>query len=405
MNPNITPQIEHLYRIEKFLETISDLDRLLEAIIRESASALNAESSSLALYDADNNELYFFVVRGSSEERAFEHTLKSVRLKMGTGIAGWCAARREPVIIPRAYDDPRFDATSDQKTGFTTRNIIAIPMIHKEKLVGVVEAVNSRRAEGFNRDDEKILSVLAAQAALVIENARLYRENIRQAKIAAMGQGIAGAAHCIKNILAGIGSGEFVVETGLKHGKMEKVQQGWDVLKRNTKIMKELVLDMLAYSKEREPEKEPSDINGICTDIADLMREKAAENSVSIRTRLSDDIGKIHLDPKGIYRCLLNLVSNAVDACDKDAGEVTIATDLVDSGRLTVSVKDNGCGISAPDLEKLFTVFFSTKGSKGTGLGLSVTQKIVEEHGGAIDVTSEVGAGTTFTVRLPAVRE
>jgi len=399
---DMTSEIEHLYRIEKFLESMSDLDALLEAIIRECSAALDAESSSLALYNDKTDELYFYVVRGDDDEREFEHRLKSFPLKMGSGIVGWCASHRRPVIINDVYNDPRFDPNADRETGFTTRSILAVPMIRGERLVGVVEAVNKKSDTGFTDHDEKVFSVLAAQSALVIENARLQEESIRQARLSAMGQGIAGAAHCIKNILNSIGGGEFVIQTGLKSENLQKIHKGWEVMRRNTRIMKDLVLDMLTYSKEREPELEPSDLNGICEDVRNLAKEKARERNVDILFNPATGLGDITLDPKGIYRCILNLVSNAVDACDKEEGTVTIATkSKANGGRVEVSISDNGCGISEEDRENLFKVFFSTKGSKGTGLGLSVTEKIISEHGGSILVDSEPGKGTTFFVQLP----
>lgn len=392
--------IEHLYRIEKFMESITDFDRLLEAIIRESANALAAESASLALYDEDTDELYFYVVRGKPSERDFELQLKSIRIKKGEGVAGRCAAMQMPVIIQDAYNDPHFDPSADRKTGFKTRNLIAVPMIYRGKLVGVVEAVNKTGADGFGRLDEKVLSILASQAALVIENARLVQENLRQARAAAMGEGIAGAAHCIKNILAGVGSGEYVMQTGLKNGDIPKVEKGWEVLKRNTDLMRDLVLDMLNVAKPREPETEPTDVNSVCSAVADLMGPRAAERGVVIELALAEGIGQRTLDPKGVYRCVLNLVGNAVDACSEPSGRVEIST-AEDAQGLAVSVSDNGSGISPENQEKLFEAFFSTKGSKGTGLGLAVTHKIVEEHGGAIAVQSEEGMGTTFTMRFP----
>lgn len=402
MNQNIASEIEHLYRVEKFMESISDLNRLLEAIMLESTLALNTESSSLALYDEEEDELQFFAARGEEKERGFEKSLMSIRMKMGSGVIGWCARKKEPIIINNAYDNPLFDQSTDKKTGFVTRSILAVPMINREKLIGVVEAVNKRDGNEFTEQDQKVLSVLAAQAALVIENARLYQENLRQTRLIAIGEGIAGAAHCIKNILHGISGGAYVLEVGIKGGKIDKVERGWDILKRNNQIMEDLVLDMLTYSRSREPELEPSDINKICNDIADLLKEKAEERNIHLSSDLQSDIGEVTLDPRGIYRCILNLASNALDACDKSEGVVKISTKHVKTDdSLEISVSDNGCGISDEDKENLFKVFFSTKGSKGTGLGLSVTEKIVGEHGGEIRVDSELGKGTTFTIKLP----
>jgi len=395
-------EIESLYRIEKFMASMTDLDKLLEVIMQEGASATNAESSSVALHDEAADELYFFVARGHKEEREFEKKLKCIRMEMGTGVVGWCAEHRQAVNIADVARDPRFSRKADEATGFVTRSILAVPMQRRGKVIGVVEVVNKQAGDGFSPHDEKVLTVLAAQAALVIENARLVEENIRQARLSALGQGIAGAAHCIKNILNGIVGGAFILDMGISQQKTEHITRGWDIVKRNTKIMQDLILDMLTYSRPRKPECEPGDINIICRDVAELMRENAAKKNVQLALELQQDIGEVVLDPKGIYRCILNLVSNAIDACDKPDGKVRVVTRAVPPGNgVEVTIADNGCGIKEENLKNLFKVFFSTKGSKGTGLGLAVTQKIITEHGGAIRAESTLGAGTSFIITLP----
>ena len=396
--------LQTLYRIDKFLSSISDLDTLLHAIIKEGAAVTGAESASIGLYDELTNDLYFYIAGGSADHKDFEQKLECVRLKMGEGVIGWCAENREPVNVKDTSSDSRFSSKADTETGFITESLLAVPMIVHNKLIGVIEAVNKTVTGGFTEGDQKVLTVLASQAALVIENATLYQENLRHARLSALGQGIAGAAHCIKNILNGIDGGSYILERALESNNFEKVLKGWDILSRNTKIMKTLVMDMLAYSKDRKPEYVEYEINRVCIDIRDLLQQEAVKKGISIVLELSEDIGNVTIDPKGIYRCLLNFVSNSIDACGNN-GFVTLKTEIFPQDNLlTLSVSDNGCGISKENIEKLFQVFFSTKGSKGTGLGLSVTHKIISEHGGDIKVTSEPGLGTEFKIHLPLNR-
>jgi signal transduction histidine kinase len=398
-------EVESLYRIEKFMASMSDLDRLLDVIIAEARTATDAESCSLALYDEPTNELYFYVARGQEGEGEVERRLKCIRLPMGAGVVGWCASHRAPVNIADVYHDPRFSQKADKETGFVTRSLLAVPMVRRNRLIGVVESVNKRVEAAFSPRDEKMLTVLAAQAALVIENARLYEENLRQARLTALGQGIAGAAHCIKNILNGIHGGTYILESGLRRENMENVQKGWDIMKRNTQIMEDIVLEMLTYSRARKPEYEASDVNQVCGNVVDLMVDKAKAKNVEITMAPAPELGLVLVDPKAIYRCVLNLVSNAVDACDKSPGNVHLLVAVREAkGRFEVSIADNGCGISEENLKNLFKVFFSTKGSKGTGLGLAVTQKIINEHGGEIRVESQPGVGTHFIIDLPLKR-
>jgi signal transduction histidine kinase len=136
------------------------------------------------------------------------------------------------------------------------------------------------------------------------------------------------------------------------------------------------------------------------------MESKAKDSGIEIVMDVDSNIGEVYLDPKGIHRCLLNLVSNAIDACmyDEKVGKdyvVRVAAGLGSDGVLTLQVSDNGCGMDEEVRKKMFTSFFSTKGSKGTGLGLLVTQKIVQLHGGAITVDVKSGKGSIFTIWLP----
>jgi signal transduction histidine kinase len=237
---------------------------------------------------------------------------------------------------------------------------------------------------------------------LIIENARLYEENLRQARLSALGQGIAGAAHFVKNLLNGIDGGAYILERGIKKKELNEIDKGFNIMKRNNKLMKSLVLDMLTYSKDREPEYELTDVNQVCRGVVEFVGQKAAQKNVEVLFNPSFDQCETFLDSTGIYRCILNLVSNAIDACDKSQGVVEITTQTDETSKwLKIVISDNGCGISEDNLKKLFSPFFSTKGSKGTGLGLAITQKIISEHGGSVNVESELGKGTTFNIELP----
>lgn len=170
-----------------------------------------------------------------------------------------------------------------------------------------------------------------------------------------------------------------------------------------------LVLDLLSYSKERYPERKTCSPNQIVAEVVELLKQKADENSIKLNVLFDPNIKKADFDPKGIHDALLNLVSNAIDACiyDEDTSkswEVTVktGTETTDSGieKILFKVSDNGCGMRPEIQSKVFTRFFSTKEGQGTGLGLLITQKIIQEHGGEITLESKEGVGTTFLVVL-----
>ncbi len=235
---------------------------------------------------------------------------------------------------------------------------------------------------------------------------RLERELVASERLGAIGQTVAGMAHCIKNILHGFKGGSYLVNVGIDKNNTDKLQNGWQMIQRNITRTSDLVLDLLSYSKEREPEYAPCLPNDIADDVCELLKTVAEDHHVEIAKDFSPSIGEAVLDSRTVHRCLMNLVSNAIDAClfDENVNKnhrVTVKTRLENSDFIQFEVMDNGSGMSEAVREKLFTSFFSTKGAKGTGLGLLVTSKLVEEHQGDIQVFSASGEGTTFVIRFP----
>ncbi|MFW5639962.1 MAG: response regulator [Thermodesulfobacteriota bacterium] len=235
---------------------------------------------------------------------------------------------------------------------------------------------------------------------------RLEAELIRTERLAAIGQTVAGMAHSVKNILHGFKGGSYLVNQALKTEDTDRLKQGWGLIQRNIDQTSELVMNLLSYSKERKPQPEPCDPNAVAEEVCRLLSETARENDVELITEPDPEIGTVMIDPHTLHGALMNLVSNAIDAClfdestDKD-WRVTVRTALGGDRNLIIEVEDNGAGMSEAVSKKIFTSFFSTKGHRGTGLGLLVTRKNVEEHGGAIEVSSREGEGTVFTIRLP----
>lgn len=235
---------------------------------------------------------------------------------------------------------------------------------------------------------------------------RLERELLGAERLAAVGQTVAGMAHCVKNILHGLKGGSYMVNIGIKKENAEKLQTGWNMVQRNIARTHSLVQDLLSYSKERQPEIAACQPNQIVEEVMELMQAVAEENHVTLETDLSPQINEVLLDERSLHRSLLNLVGNAIDACRDDptlgkTHRVKITTRLTEENTIRFDVTDNGSGMSEEVRSKLFSSFFSTKGPQGTGLGLLVTSKLIEEHQGTIDVDSQPGQGTTFSIRLP----
>ena len=235
---------------------------------------------------------------------------------------------------------------------------------------------------------------------------RLQRELVHSERLAAIGQTVAGLAHGIKNILHGLKGGSYLVEVGITKKNDEKLRKGWDMIKRGIERTSNLVLDLLSYSKERQPQFEKCSPNSIAAEVCDLVRERAQQEHTELVCDFDPAIGPVLMDPHTIHTVLLNLLSNAMDAClfDEDTGkrwQVAVRTTAEANQMIRFEVSDNGTGMSDEVQAKMFTSFYSTKGHRGTGLGLLVTHKLIEEHGGRIKVETRLGRGTTVTVWLP----
>lgn len=233
---------------------------------------------------------------------------------------------------------------------------------------------------------------------------RLEEEKITAERLAAVGQTVSGLAHGIKNIITGLEGGLYVMQTGLRKSEVEKVQKGLEMLDGNISRISRFVKEFLSFARGREPEVTMSSPNGIAAEVYDLYKEASVREGIELEFAPGSCVGDAPFDPEGIHTCLANLVSNAIDACqmsDKSSKKVSLSSAERD-GAIIFEVTDNGIGMECEIKKKVFTSFFSTKGThQGTGLGLLITRKIIQEHGGKVEIDSETGVGSTFRIILP----
>jgi len=232
---------------------------------------------------------------------------------------------------------------------------------------------------------------------------RLEQQRLEAERLAAVGQTVAGLAHTIKNLLMGLEGGMYMVDTGIRRGDADRLVNGWQILKRNFEKTTTLVKDFLSFAKGRLPELVLTDPNLLAREIVELYHDTAAKQGVDLLLEVCPEIREAMLDSHGLETCLTNLVSNGIDAATtpgQQGGRVVVRT-REEGDDLVFEVADNGCGIDQEVKSKVFTTFFTTKGGKGTGLGLLTTRKIVQEHGGQVEMESLPGQGSTFRIRLP----
>ena len=227
-----------------------------------------------------------------------------------------------------------------------------------------------------------------------------------QSQLASIGLLVGSISHGIKGLLTGLDGGIYMVNTGFAKDKPERVEKGWEMVQRNVERIRSMVLDILYYAKDRELAVEDVDLAALVSEFREGLEKKASDADTTFEVEIAADTGLLPGDPQAIRAMLLNLLENSLDACrmdkDKDSHAIRLGIRR-DPEMMVIEVEDNGMGMDQETREKIFSLFFSSKGIKGTGLGLFISNKIVDKHGGSIGVDSEPGRGTRFEVRLPLV--
>jgi signal transduction histidine kinase len=216
---------------------------------------------------------------------------------------------------------------------------------------------------------------------------------------------ISTISHGIKGLLTGLDGGAYLVNTGLKKGDQDRTNKGWDMVQRNIGRIRSMVFDLLYYAKDRELETEVVEACAIAEEAHRVFKDKAKKLEVKILTDFSENAGSMEVDPKSVLTMLTNLLENALDACRTDPAEKKheIGFNVYREGdEVMFRISDNGIGMDRETKEKVFSLFFSSKGTEGTGLGLFIANKIAMKHGGKIDIDSTPGKGTCFWVSIPA---
>lgn len=397
-----------LYRItEEVARPTVSMDQLLQRILDLTIEAIGADRGCVLLTDPLTGEIHPQAISQQNDEST------ASRMPVSRTIVDYVIKNNQGVRTADAQHDSRFDAgRSIVQAGI--REAMCVPMQGRHQLLGVIyvdittpadRLLSAGKPAGFREDQLRMLIAIGRQAALAVENFGYQQAIVKAERLAAMGQTIATLSHHIKNILQGIRGGSYLIDLGLNDHNEDLVRKGWHVVEKNQNKIYNLVMDMLTFSKERQPAHERANLNETVGDVVELMQSRADECGVDLKFAPSPDLPISVFDSEGIHRAVLNIVTNAIDAVEgAEAPRVLIETGLhSESDHMWVAVSDNGPGIAPEQMSKIFQVFESTKGARGTGLGLAVSQKIIREHGGEIAVESRPGAGSRFTLAWPRV--
>jgi signal transduction histidine kinase len=385
----LTPSLE-LYRrlieISRDLTSTLDLEPLLNRIIEAARDLCDAEAASILLYDGAAKELYFQAATN------MDPLMRGLSVPMDS-IAGWIVLNRQAVRISDVDKDERYFKKIAKTVSFATKSIMGVPLITKDKVIGVLEVLNKQKGE-FSEADEDLLTVLGAQAAVAIENAHLFQQSDL----------IAEFVHELRNPLASINTASYLLlrpEISQEQGRqiIESIQSE---TMRLTALSSSF-LDLARLESGRvQFHKSSFPVRPMLEECVSLMQAKADESRVSIQLDVPADMLTVQADRDKLKQVALNLISNAIKY-NRPGGQISIKAKMSEK-EWHLFFADTGLGIPDDELPRMFEKFHRVRATEkitGTGLGLSICKGIVQGHGGRISVQSKLGEGTQFAIALP----
>jgi signal transduction histidine kinase len=411
-----------LYQLGASLGSSFGVDQVLEVVMDLVFEHVKADRGIAMILDEKTNELVPKVVRTREDEDEKPDPDDKIPVE-GAGkngkppppkihasrtIVNHVLNSGEGVLSSNAMADQRFTkGKSVHNLGI--RSAICVPIKSgklvgrsPEEVLGVLYIDSSVKNYTYAPDQLRLLTAIGLQAGMAVSNAKLYQAGLNAERMAAVGETTAALSHSIKNILQALRGGADVVEMGLRNSNIAQAGKGWRVVDRNLEKIYNLTMNLLAYSRPREPKVEQINPRVLINECLELVASSANEKGVMAVADIDPDHPAVPADPDGMHQVIMNLLSNALDAVEPKTGLIRIVCHYdEDNKQSVIEVIDNGAGIPPSMMSHMFELFHSTKGNRGTGLGLAVAKKIVEEHEGSISVKSREGEGTTFTIRLP----
>lgn len=401
-----------IHRLRRRLQVIGELAEtlvgkvnthdLLDAMLAKIMSVVPAERGFAVLVEKEWGKLSPVIIKHApqSSERTGVRISRTILEKS--------LRERMALLIYDAQNDHQLQL-SESFHGSSIRSLMCVPLMYQDKTSAIV-VLDTRKVNAFTQEDLELATVIASQAAVALENTRLYeelqrayndlrttQEQLAQAeKLSIIGTLSASVAHDINNVLTPIlGIADLV----LTRPDIDRPLK--EMFERQMHRLKTMAKELLSFSRPAPSESVSVDINQCITQSVNLLQTEARHNKVQIQTRLADRLPPINVNPNRLDQVFINLSLNAIQAMSGQGGSLVIST-RQEENSLLVTFSDSGPGIRTEHLALLGQPFFTTKGNKGTGLGLFSCKQIVEkEHGGKLEVFSGTGKGATFVIRLP----
>jgi len=392
-----------LVELSVTLNSTLDLDELLQKITATATELLECEAASILLYDEQNPRLYFAAATGSDPAQ-----LAEVPVPIDSSLAGTIFRTSQPIILNNAGQDPRHYSLVSDHIKFKVSSMLGVPMPIKERTMGVLEAVNKREG-GFTDGDVAILSVIAAHAAIAIDNARLLRatqQALEKVKVTNQIKSnfLALASHELRTPLSVIMGYASFLQEGASAEATGHVNHVMGAAAQMRSVLDQMNNLTLLQADEMEMRQMKISIQSVLNFALDEIKYAAARRDMRLVLDFQDDPIYVNVDPEKTALAFVNLLNNAIRFSTQES-EITIGA-IQQEKQVLVWVQDHGIGIPADKLQKVFEEFYQiepphTRHYGGLGIGLTIAKGLIETQGGSIWAESDgEGQGSTFKVML-----
>jgi signal transduction histidine kinase len=402
-------ELDTILRFGSLISSSLNIEDVLNHAMKWAEEFMDAEASSVYELNRERNEIFIRLARGEKRE-----PIRGIRLNVGEGIAGWVVKTGRPVVSQDVRKDKRFSDKYDQKTGFKTHAMICVPLIAKDEPIGALQVINKKSQKPFTQADFRLLTGMAQQIAVAMENAKLYQrleedfalttqelkitqeKLFRSERLMAMGHLVQGVAHEIRNPIMTIGGFAQRLKKELEEG--HSLQKYVDAILQEATRLEKLVKQVREFMNVQSASLTMDKIPPVVDEVIKIFKPLAKRQKVQIVKDIDGETPLINMDTAQLVSALSNIVENALESMS-GGGTLTLGVNRQNNNVL-ITVRDTGCGIPAEQLEAIYDPFVTSK-TRGAGLGLTMVHQIIMNHQGEIKISSQLENGTIVILRLP----
>jgi signal transduction histidine kinase len=402
-------ELNTILKFGTLINSSLNIEDVLNTAMKWAEEFIDAEASSIYELDKEKNELYIRLARGEKKE-----PIKRVRFRVDEGIAGWVVQTGKPRVVQDVKKEKRFSDKYDKLTGFKTRSMLCVPLILRDKPIGALQVLNKKSKKLFSKTDLSLLTGMAQQIAIAMENAKLYRRLerkfeltaqelnttqerlIRSERLAALGHLVQGVAHEIRNPITTIGGFAQRIKRALKEER--KLQKYIDIILHETARLENLVRQVREFAAVQSASLSMDDMGKVIDQVIEKFEPLAIKQAVRLVTEINGDMPLMKMDSSQLVTALSNVMENALESMP-EGGTLALEVNR-ENNHILITVRDTGYGMAPDQLDTIYDPFVTSK-IRGAGLGLTMVHRIVMNHNGEIKISSQLNKGTMVTVQLP----